>query len=102
MIKNNQKVFNRMHVAMDAVIMIISYALAYFIKFYILDADTIGVGVLPPKDYFVVLFFVVQFFSSLEYTCMYEWLGVSKEIVHVVFILCSYFPLLLLKREGGK
>ena len=28
-----------MHVAMDAVIMIISYALAYFIKFYILDAD---------------------------------------------------------------
>ena len=48
-----------MHVAMDAVIMIISYALAYFIKFYILDADTIGVGVLPPKDYFVVLFFIV-------------------------------------------
>lgn len=53
-------------------------------------------------SYFVVLFFVVQFFSSLEYTRMYEWLGVSKEIVHVVFILCSYFPLLLLKREGGK
>ena len=59
MIKNNQKVFNRMHVVMDAVITVFSYALAYFIKFYILNADTIGVGVLPPRDYFVVLLLLI-------------------------------------------
>ncbi len=69
MIKNNQKVFNRMHVAMDAVIMIVSYALAYFIKFYILNADTIGVGVLPPRDYFVVLFFIVPGYLFLYFIC---------------------------------
>ena len=69
MIKNNQKVFNRMHVAMDAVILIIAYALAYFIKFYILNADTIGVGVLPPKDYFLVLFFLVPGYLFLYFFC---------------------------------
>ncbi len=69
MIKNNQKVFNRMHVAMDAVIMVVSYALAYFIKFYILNADTIGVGVLPPRDYFVVLFLIVPGYMFLYFFC---------------------------------
>lgn len=69
MIKNNQKVFNRMHVAMDAIILIISYALAYFIKFYMLNADTIGVGVLPPKDYFLVLFFIVPGYLFLYFVC---------------------------------
>ena len=69
MIKNNQKVFNRMHVAMDIVIMIISYALAYFIKFYMLNADTIGVGALPPRDYFLVLFFIVPGYLFLYFVC---------------------------------
>lgn len=69
MIKNNQKVFNRMHVVMDAVIVVIAYALAYFVKFYMLDADTIGVGVLPPKDYFRVLFFLVPGYLFLYFVC---------------------------------
>jgi len=69
MIRSNQKVFNRMHVAMDAVIILLSYVLAYFIKFYILNADTIGVGVLPPRDYFVVLFFLVPGYLFLYFFC---------------------------------
>lgn len=69
MIKNNQKTFNRMHVAMDAGIIVLAYALAYFIKFYILNADTIGVGTLPPKDYFVVLFFLVPGYLFLYFFC---------------------------------
>ena len=69
MIKNNQKVFNRMHVAMDAMILIVAYALAYFIKFYILNADTIGIGVLPPRDYFLVLFFLVPGYLFLYFFC---------------------------------
>lgn len=69
MIKDNQKVFNRMHVVMDALITIISYALAYVLKFYVFDAGTTGVGVLPPRDYFVVLFFLVPVYVFLYYSC---------------------------------
>ncbi len=47
--------------------------------------------------YFVVLFFVVQFFTSLEYTRMSEWLGISTVFLEWSFSLCSYLPLLLLR-----
>ena len=67
MIKDNQKVLNRVHVVMDALITTISYALAYVIKFYIIDAKTLGVGVLPPKDYFLVLLFLVPAYVLLYY-----------------------------------
>lgn len=69
MIKDNQKVFNRMHVVMDVFITILSYVLAYILKFYIIDAGTTGVGVLPPKDYFVVLFFLVPVYVLLYFAC---------------------------------
>ena len=69
MIKDNQKVLNRVHVVMDALITTISYALAYVIKFYIIDAKTLGVGVLPPKDYFLVLLFLVPAYVLLYYLC---------------------------------
>ncbi len=69
MIKDNQKVFNRMHVVMDALITAISYALSYVLKFYVLDAGTTGVGVLPIKDYFVVLIFLVPAYVFLYYSC---------------------------------
>ena len=69
MIKDNQKVLNRMHVLMDMVITTLSYALSYVLKFYVLDAGTTGVGVLPVKDYFVVLFFLVPVYVFLYYSC---------------------------------
>lgn len=48
--------------------------------------------------YFVVLFFTVQFFSSLEYTRLPEWIGLSDECFAAISLFCFYFPLLLLKR----
>ena len=47
--------------------------------------------------YFVILFFTVQFFSSLEYTRLPEWIGLSDEFFANLSLLCFYFPLLLLK-----
>ena len=69
MIKDNQKVFNRLHVLMDVMIMVTSYALAYFAKFYIIDADARGVGVLPVRDYFIVLIFLVPGYVILYFLC---------------------------------
>lgn len=69
MIKDNQKVLNRMHVVMDAVITTMSYTLAYILKFYIFNAGATGVGVLPPKDYFSVLFFLIPGYVLLYYSC---------------------------------
>ncbi len=58
-----------MHVVMDALITTISYALAYVVKFYFLEAGTLGVGVLPPRDYFIVLLFLVPAYILLYYLC---------------------------------
>ncbi len=69
MIKDNQKVFNRMHILLDAIITVLSYVLSYVLKFYVLDPGTTGVGVLPVKDYFVVLFFLVPAYILLYYYC---------------------------------
>ncbi len=69
MIKDNQKVFNRMHVVMDALITIISYALAYFIKFYIINAGLLGIGVLPVDYYFKMLWGIVPVYMLLYYYC---------------------------------
>lgn len=67
MIKDNQKVLNRLHVLMDVMIMVTSYVLAYFIKFYIIDADTTDVGVLSVRDYFIVLIFLIPGYVILYF-----------------------------------
>lgn len=69
MIKDNQKVFNRMHVVMDAIITMVSYALAYFIKFYIINAGLLGIGVLPVDYYFKMLWVIVPAYMLLYYYC---------------------------------
>ena len=43
-------------------------------------------------DYFVVLFFIVQFFSSLMYTNLVEWVGIDSYIVSYAFHICCYLP----------
>lgn len=70
MIRDNQKVFNGLHVIMDAIITAVSYILAYCIKFYVFT-DGPGSGVLPIGDYFVMLFFIVPL-----YILMYNMFGV--------------------------
>lgn len=56
MIKDNQKYFNRLQVLLDAAIVVISYILAWFIKFRILDAEG---GALSMGQYFRVLYVAV-------------------------------------------
>lgn len=56
MIKDNQKYFNRLQVLLDAAIVAISYILAWFIKFRILDSTG---GALPMGQYFRMLYLVV-------------------------------------------
>ena len=68
MIKDNQKIFNRLLVIIDAAITAASFMLAYFFKFYILN-DGPGIGVLPASDYFGLLAFIVPAYVLLYYLC---------------------------------
>lgn len=68
MIKDNQKVFNRLLVVMDAFLTGASFILAYYIKFYILN-DGPGVGVLPVRDYYGLLLIIVPAYLFLYYHC---------------------------------
>lgn len=68
MIKDNQKVFNRLLVIMDTLITAISFVLAYYIKFYILN-DGPGIGVLPVQEYYKLLPFIVPGYMFLYYRC---------------------------------
>ncbi len=68
MIKDNQKVFNRLMVIIDAAITVASFMLAYFFKFYILN-DGPGPGVLPAVEYFRLLIFIVPVYMLIYYSC---------------------------------
>ncbi|MBE5883458.1 MAG: undecaprenyl-phosphate glucose phosphotransferase [Lachnospiraceae bacterium] len=68
MIKDNQKVFNRLLVIMDAFLTGASFILAYYIKFYILE-DGPGIGVLPVIDYYMLLPFMIPGYMFLYYRC---------------------------------
>ncbi len=68
MIKDNQKVFNRLLVIMDAAITAMSFILAYIVKFYIFEQGP-GVGVLPIRDYFMLLIYIVPGYLLLYYRC---------------------------------
>ena len=68
MIKDNQKVFNRLLVLLDAIITGASFILSYFIKFYILVHGP-GVGVLPVSEYVRMLIFIVPGYLLLYYRC---------------------------------
>lgn len=68
MIKDNQKYFNRLHLLADAVIVALSYLLAWYIKFCTIFADTEpGAGALDMGTYFSFLYFVVPEYIILYY-----------------------------------
>lgn len=68
MIKDNQKVFNRLLVIIDAAITAASFMLAYFFKFYVLSNGP-GQGVLSAEEYFSLLIFIVPMYVLLYYFC---------------------------------
>lgn len=66
MIKDNQKVFNRLLVVIDSVITAASLVLGYLIKFYILVKGP-GPGVLPLRDYVFLLVYIIPGYIVLYY-----------------------------------
>ena len=68
MIRDNQKVLNRLHLMMDAVITAVSYVLAYYIKFNVIGMGP-ETGVLPARDYLFLLFAIVPLYMLLYYKC---------------------------------
>lgn len=68
MIRDNQKVFNRLMVIIDAAITAASFMLAYFTKFYLLNRGP-GLGVLPVSDYLTLLIVIVPLYVMLYYCC---------------------------------
>ncbi|MCM1188908.1 MAG: undecaprenyl-phosphate glucose phosphotransferase [bacterium] len=66
MIRDNQKIFNRLMVIIDAAIMVVSFMLAYFFKFYVLNHGP-GPGVLPAETYFGLLIFIVPIYIFVYY-----------------------------------
>ncbi len=52
-------------------------------------------------EYFIILFFVVQFFTSLTYSRLTEWLHIGSVSLHFLFLACCYLPLLwiVLRKE---
>ena len=66
MIKDNQKYFNRMHVLIDAVVMAVSYWLAWVLKFRSGLFDNEG-GMLPFEWYMFGLIFIIPGYLILYY-----------------------------------
>jgi len=69
MIRDNQKVFNRLLVLLDAAIIIISYIMAYYVKFYIFTTGGPEDGTLPLREYLVMLVIVVAEYMLVYYFC---------------------------------
>ena len=68
MIKDNQKYFNRLHLVIDAIVVAISYLIAWYVKFATGFADVDpSVGVLDKSEYFGVLWFLVPMYVVLYY-----------------------------------
>lgn len=68
MIKDNQKYFNRIHLLVDAIVVAISYMLAWYLKFAspFSNIDP-SIGVLSRQTYFQALYFIVPGYVLLYY-----------------------------------
>ncbi len=62
MVKDNQKLLNRLHVVLDGVIIVLSYLLAYFVQF---DLQNVVVNPFIERVYFRALAFVIILYLIL-------------------------------------
>ena len=65
MIKDNQKYFNRLHVLIDALVIVFSYVIAWAIQFHLIIRGTRGM--LSVRVYMSALIFIVPLFLLLYY-----------------------------------
>ena len=65
LIKDNQKHFNRLQVALDGLVTIVAYLISWYAMLRSVEGKAIGV--LPPEFYMMVLVILVPFFLLLNY-----------------------------------
>ncbi len=63
--RENEKLFNRLQVVLDAIVIIVSYLVGWYVMMRSIRADE--VGVLPMEDYMMALVILVPFFLVLYY-----------------------------------
>lgn len=104
MIKDNQQLLNRLHLVIDAIVVAISYVLAWYLKFATRFAENDpAVGVLDMKTYFGALWFLVPLYVVLYYAFnmyapkratrrKYEMFGILKANTFgiVIFMMILY------------
>lgn len=66
MIKDNQKYLNRLHIVLDALVTILSYIAAWWIRLVLYQDE--GAGVLPREVYFAALLIIVPGYLALYST----------------------------------
>ena len=68
MIRDNQRILNRIHVLLDALVVAGSYILSWYIKFQIIDKRSSEItGALSQETYFKALYYIVPLYVSLLY-----------------------------------
>lgn len=91
MIKDNQKIFNRLHLVVDAIVVAISYLFAWYIKFATVIAGTEpGTGALPKETYFSFLYFLVPGYILIYYYFnMYKPKRATRRKYEIINIITS-------------
>ena len=90
MIKDNQKVFNRLHLIMDILIVIISYAMAWFLHFQVFNDFGPDMGILPAEYYMRALIVIVPAYILLYYYCnVYKPQRTSGYGLEIYSIFCA-------------
>ncbi len=88
MIKDNQKVFNRLHLIMDALIIMASYAVAWIMHFRVFNHFGPETGILPMSNYMRALIFIVPAYILLYYYCRVytpqRTSGYGREIFNII------------------
>ncbi|MBR1472182.1 MAG: undecaprenyl-phosphate glucose phosphotransferase [Lachnospiraceae bacterium] len=89
MIRDNQKGLNRIHIVVDALVITVSYLLAWYIKFDLLkSAEDAAIGTLSQETYFSALYFIIPGYLVLFYFCdLYtskRYSSMEREIFNII------------------
>lgn len=111
MIKDNQQHFNRLHVVLDGLVVIVSYALAWWLKLSGIFTND-HVGVLSFEFYMKALIFIVPLYLLIYYAFnLYtpkRVQGRRLELSNIIMAntvgifncVCRIFPCIVLYRRG--
>ena len=90
MIKDNQKVFNRLHLVMDALFVVISYMAAWALHYKVFNDFGPEAGILSLKQYIQTLFIIVPAYILLYFYChVYTPRRTSSSFKEVYNIACA-------------